>query len=251
MDKTSYRIGMSIEAVLLSLLVSSFYLTKVIDPPVGLVSVNACQNLTAQLHAPDVIGFNISSDKIIGNMTLISSGLISDSSGDHYRLTTPVINGSSIDVLCKDVLKCAVSARSTNTCEDCNQIAVASETSLLTKVVYAIWVWSIFLTFPGTYSMQPAVTAQTFGHRHAGTIYAFLFSSDIVNNLMVATLTATLREKFCYSGLFLIISIWGIVALIATLLYPKSPNPAKLLKKKRDEKIGQNEYKRAPGIETE
>ena len=57
-------------------------------------------------------------------MTLISSGLISDSSGDHYRLTTPVINGSSIDVLCKDVLKCAVSARSTNTCEDCNQIAV-------------------------------------------------------------------------------------------------------------------------------
>ena len=87
--------------------------------------------------------------------------------------------------------------------------------------------------------------------RHAGTIYAFLFSSDIVNNLMVATLTATLREKFCYSGLFLIISIWGIVALIATLLYPKSPDPAKLLKKKRDEKIGQNEYKRAPGIETE
>ena len=87
--------------------------------------------------------------------------------------------------------------------------------------------------------------------RDAGTIYAFLFSSDIVNNLMVATLTATLREKFCYSGLFLIISIWGIVALIATLLYPKSPNLAKLLKKKRDEKIGQNEYKRAPGIETE
>ena len=87
--------------------------------------------------------------------------------------------------------------------------------------------------------------------RHAGTIYAFLFSSDIVNNLMVATLTATLREKFCYSGLFLIISIWGVVALIATLLYPKSPDPAKLLKKKRDEKIGQNEYKRAPGIETE
>ena len=86
--------------------------------------------------------------------------------------------------------------------------------------------------------------------RHAGTIYAFLFSSDIVNNLMVATLTTTLKEKFCYSGLFLIISIWGIVALIATLLYPKSPDPVRSLKK-REEKVGQKEYKRAPGIETE
>ena len=54
MDKTSYRIGMSIEAVILSLLVSSFYLTKVIDPPVGLISVDACQNLTSQIHpTPD------------------------------------------------------------------------------------------------------------------------------------------------------------------------------------------------------
>ena len=92
-----------------------------------------------------------------------------------------------------------------------------------------------------------------FFFRHAGTIYAFLFSSDIVNNLMVATLTTTLKEKFCYSGLFLIISIWGIVALIATLLYPKSPDPGRLSSslKKREEKVGQKEYKRAPGIETE
>ena len=39
------------------------------------------------------------------------------------------------------------------------------ETALVTKVVYAIWVWCIFFTFPGTYSMQPAVTTQTFGHK--------------------------------------------------------------------------------------
>ena len=54
MDKTSYKIGMSIEAVLLSLLVSTFYLTKVIDPPVGLISVDACQNLTSQIHGVDM-----------------------------------------------------------------------------------------------------------------------------------------------------------------------------------------------------
>merc|ERR1712179_217029 len=252
MDKTSYRIGMSIEAVLLSLLVSSFYLTKVIDPPVGLISVNACQNLTSQFHpASDGAGFNLSINEMEGKFKLVANDVISDGN-DQLRLASPVINATRIDDLCASVLKCVDEARDSYGCEDCNHSVVTSETSTLTKAVYAIWVWSIFLTFPGTYSMQPAVTAQTFGHRHAGTIYAFLFSSDIVNNLMVATLTTTLKEKFCYSGLFLIISIWGIVALIATLLYPKSPDPGRLsLSKKREEKVGQKEYKRAPGIETE
>ena len=105
-----------------------------------------------------------------------------------------------------------------------------SETSMLTKAVYAIWVWSIYLTFPGIYAMQPAVTVQTFGPEDAGKIYAFLFSSDIVNNLMVATLSDVLVDGFGYMGLFLCVSVGGIVALIATLFYPKNPNPCKTLK---------------------
>merc|ERR1711936_1267349 len=62
-------------------------------------------------------------------------------------------------------------------------------TSILTKLVYALWIFAIFFTFPGTYSTQPAVTTQTFGHKYGGFIYAFLFSSDIINNLLVATLS--------------------------------------------------------------
>ena len=46
-----------------------------------------------------------------------------------------------------------------------NCICEPAETALSTKIVYALWVWSIFLTFPGTFSMQPAVTTQTFGHK--------------------------------------------------------------------------------------
>merc|ERR1712038_1872448 len=71
------------------------------------------------------------------------------------------------------------------------------------KALYALWVWLIYLTFPGTYAMQPAVTSQTFGPKDAGTIYAFLFSSDIINNLMVATLSDALVVHFGYLGLFL------------------------------------------------
>jgi hypothetical protein len=68
--------------------------------------------------------------------------------------------------------------------------------------------------------------------RYGGTIYAFLFSSDIVNNLAVAALSKGIKEQYGYMGLFVIISAWGIVALIATLMYPKNPSPLRLINKK-------------------
>ena len=90
-----------------------------------------------------------------------------------------------------------------------------------TKAVFALWVWAIFLTFSGTFSMQPAVTTQTFGQRHGGSIYAFLFSSDIINNLLVATLFSRIIESYGWLCLYLVISVNGVVALIATLLFPR------------------------------
>ena len=64
-------------------------------------------------------------------------------------------------------------------------------------------------------------------YRYGGTIYAFLFSSDIINNLMVAALSKEIKQEFGYLGLFLIISAWGLVSLTATLMYPKNPSPSK------------------------
>jgi len=98
-------------------------------------------------------------------------------------------------------------------------------TSLTTKVVYAIWVWAIYFTFPGTFSTQPAVTTQTFGHKYGGFIYAFLFSSDIVNNLLVATLSKAIKNTFGWLGLFLCVSSFGSIAFVATILYPYRPSP--------------------------
>merc|ERR1719402_1962785 len=104
-------------------------------------------------------------------------------------------------------------------------VSTLSTTSVLGKVGFTIWIWAIYATFPGTYSTQPAVTTQTFGHKYGGFIYAFLFSSDIVNNLMVATMSKVIKERFGWLGLFLIVSAWGFVALTATLLYPYRPRP--------------------------
>ncbi len=68
-----------------------------------------------------------------------------------------------------------------------NNIIIKLRNNIInSKVAFAVWVWSIFFTFPGTYSTQPAVTTQTFGHKHGGAIYGFLFTSDIVNNLLAS-----------------------------------------------------------------
>ena len=126
MDKTAYKVSMSIEACLLILLVSTFYLTSII----GVDSAPLCPDMA------DVANITLT----VGNSTLgCTSGQV--------------------------------------------------PTSLTTKIFYSLWIFAIYFTFPGTYSTQPAVTTQTFGHKYGGFIYAFLFSSDIINNLMVATMS--------------------------------------------------------------
>ena len=97
------------------------------------------------------------------------------------------------------------------------------------------------LILAGTYSTQPAVTTQTFGHKYGGFIYAFLFSCDIINNFLVATLSTVsavgvgdkgwtssillqeIKEAYGWLGLFLIVSLNGVFALLATLLFPYNP----------------------------
>merc|ERR1719334_1942099 len=93
------------------------------------------------------------------------------------------------------------------------------------KIAFTVWIWAIYATFPGTYSTQPAVTTQTFGHKYGGTIYGFLFTSDIVNNLLVGALSRTLLSVGGWTGFFVTLSAFGAVALGVTALFPANPSP--------------------------
>ena len=53
---------------------------------------------------------------------------------------------------------------------------------------------------------------------------------------MVAAMSKEIKQEFGYLGLFLIISAWGAVALLATLIYPKNPSPISIKKKKSKKK---------------
>ena len=52
------------------------------------------------------------------------------------------------------------------------------------------------------------------------------------------------KEKYGYMGLFVIISAWGIVALVATLLYPKNPSPLRMKNKQAAESSCQGKAKK-------
>jgi len=104
-------------------------------------------------------------------------------------------------------------------------VATLSTTSLLGKVGFTVWIWAIYATFPGTYSTQPAVTTQTFGHKYGGTIYGFLFTSDIINNLLVGVLSRWLLSVGGWTGFFVTLSAFGAVALGVTALFPGNPSP--------------------------
>lgn len=93
------------------------------------------------------------------------------------------------------------------------------------KIMFALWVWFIFFTFPGTYSTQPAITTQTFGHKYGGTIYGFLFTSDIVNNFLISYFVKPITSTFGWQGLFLTMAASAAFGLVVTCFFPWRPYP--------------------------
>merc|ERR1719268_559779 len=104
-------------------------------------------------------------------------------------------------------------------------VSTLSLTSGLGKIGFALWIWAIYGTFPGTYSTQPAVTTQTFGHKYGGTIYGFLFTSDMCSAALVGVLSRWLLSVGGWTGFFVTLSAFGAVALGVTALFPGNPSP--------------------------
>ena len=95
-------------------------------------------------------------------------------------------------------------------------------------VMFAAWVWMIFLTFPGNFVIQPAVFPQTFGHKHGGTIYGLLYPSDIVNNLIIGWTSSPIKEHWGWPGIFLIMAAFALLGIIYTGLFTWKPSPQKI-----------------------
>jgi len=91
------------------------------------------------------------------------------------------------------------------------------------KIMFASWIWAIYLTFPAIYALQPAVTTQTFGYKYGGTIYGLLFTCDLVLNPIVGATSQPLLDATGWSGYWYAIAGFGAVAVISNFFFPRHP----------------------------
>ncbi|XP_042208838.1 uncharacterized MFS-type transporter YhjX-like isoform X2 [Homarus americanus] len=79
------------------------------------------------------------------------------------------------------------------------------------KVGFTGWVWLIFFTFSGTFSLMPTVVEKAFGSPHYSANYGILFTSQVVSGPLLAAVNQLMLNAVGYTGCFLTIS--GILSL--------------------------------------
>jgi len=93
------------------------------------------------------------------------------------------------------------------------------------KIMFAAWIWAIYLLFPAIYALQPAVTTQTFGYKYGGTVYGLLFTCDLVLNPIVGATSQPLKDATGWSGYFYTVACFGALAAIINIFFPRTPGP--------------------------
>jgi len=99
------------------------------------------------------------------------------------------------------------------------------------KIMFAVWIWAIYLLFPAIFALQPAVTTQTFGYKYGGTIYGLLFTCDLVLNPIVGAASQPLLDATGWSGYFFSLASFGAVAVLVNLFYPRNPGGEEILER--------------------
>merc|ERR1712002_897804 len=60
--------------------------------------------------------------------------------------------------------------------------------------------------------------------KYGGTIYGFLFTSDIINNLLVGVLSKAVLDAGGWVGFFLVLACFSVFAFGITCVFPSSPH---------------------------
>ena len=75
------------------------------------------------------------------------------------------------------------------------------------KLLFFIWVVSIFFTFSGIFVIFPTACAQVFGRMHAGTIYGILFTAPVRWNYFLK------QTQQCFLFLQALVSLFGALII--------------------------------------
>lgn len=89
------------------------------------------------------------------------------------------------------------------------------------KLLFFIWVVSIFFTFSGIFVIFPTACAQVFGRMHAGTIYGILFTAPALVSLFGALIIQIILKNLGWFGSFSTIGLFSSVVLFLMAYFPK------------------------------
>ncbi|KAK7006059.1 hypothetical protein SK128_027639, partial [Halocaridina rubra] len=82
-------------------------------------------------------------------------------------------------------------------------LATMPLTSYTGKIGYPIWIWLIYLTFSGAYSVMPTGTEKAFGSTHYSSNYGMVFSCQAISGSLMAAVNGLMLDTFGYTGCFL------------------------------------------------
>ena len=96
-------------------------------------------------------------------------------------------------------------------------------TSLVGKGMFLVWMWAIFLSVSGTFSVVVTGTAATFGSQHAGHIYGVIFFVAAMGSLLVSLASEAILDRWDFPEVFLMGGGLVCISLVATLTFrPRS-----------------------------
>jgi len=87
------------------------------------------------------------------------------------------------------------------------------------KVMYAIWVWAIYLFISGNFALMPTCTTNTFGLKYAGINYGLVFSNTLISAPVAAILTQQLSPILGWNGMFGLLAGFSFLSLVLTLFF--------------------------------
>lgn len=91
------------------------------------------------------------------------------------------------------------------------------------QAMFFLWVCLIYFCFGGNFSLYPTATADTFGSKNLGPNYGIIFTAYGIAGVSGALLASTLRAAIGFSGLFIIMAVLSIVAIVVAV-FVKPPS---------------------------
>ncbi|GAB1603117.1 monocarboxylate transporter 12-like isoform X1 [Argonauta hians] len=92
-------------------------------------------------------------------------------------------------------------------------------TELGGQYMYCVWVFLLYLTFPGTFALLPAATHRYFGKKNYLIIYGMLFTTHIVSGSLGGFIAIKLKPFLGWHGMFLLSGSLSMACVVFSLMY--------------------------------